>query len=479
MLKGEIALKESFSYNSYEYIERDSVQRIFSYTESEHLNSGRRKKFFTQTFGCQQNVSDTEKIDGMLVQMGFEQTSEKEDADIIIYNTCAVREHAEQRVFGKIGELVQYKRKNPNLIIGICGCMMQQEYIVDEIRKKYKHINMVFGTSAIYRLPTNLCKVIFEKERVFDIELTPEVTEEVPIRRSSKFSAWVSVMYGCNNFCSYCIVPYTRGREKSRHPQIVLNEVRQLINSGYKEITLLGQNVNSYGNGTDWGYNFSRLLREISEIPGDFRIRFMTSHPKDATKELIDTIASSDKICNHLHLPFQSGNNRVLKSMNRRYTRESYLELINYAKEKIPDVVITSDVIVGFPTETDEEFEDTISLINDVGFGGLFTFIYSIRKGTPAEKMVQVPDEDKKRRFERLVQLQTEKSFEFNSKYLNKTVRVLCDGKSENKENTYTGRTEGGIIVNFCGENILPGEFYDIEITKTLNWALFGNIVNK
>ncbi len=479
MLKGEISLKESFSYNSYEYIERDSVQRIFSYTESEYLNSGRRKKFFTQTFGCQQNVSDTEKIDGMLIQMGFEPTDDKDDADIIIYNTCAVREHAEQRVFGKIGELVQYKRKNPNLIIGICGCMMQQEYIVDEIRKKYKHINMVFGTSAIYRLPTNLCKVIFEGERVFDIELTPDVTEDVPIRRTSKFSAWVSVMYGCNNFCSYCIVPYTRGREKSRHPQIVLDEVRYLINSGYKEITLLGQNVNSYGNGTDWGYNFSRLLREISEIPGDFRIRFMTSHPKDATKELIDTIASSDKICNHLHLPFQSGNNRVLKSMNRRYTRESYLELINYAKEKIPDVVITSDVIVGFPTETDEEFEDTISLINEVGFGGLFTFIYSIRKGTPAEKMVQVPDEDKKRRFERLVQLQTEKSFEFNSKYLNKTVRVLCDGKSESKENTYTGRTEGGIIVNFCGENILPGEFYDIEITKTLNWALFGNIVNK
>ena len=472
-------MTERFLYNSYEYIERESVKKVSAYTESEYSDSNIRKKFFTQTFGCQQNVSDTEKIDGMLVQMGFEPTDNKEDADIIIYNTCAVREHAEQRVFGKIGELVQYKRKNPNLIIGICGCMMQQEYIVDEIRKKYKHINMVFGTSAIYRLPTNLCKVIFEGERVFDIELTPEVTEEVPIRRTSKFSAWVSVMYGCNNFCSYCIVPYTRGREKSRHPQIVLNEVRQLINSGYKEITLLGQNVNSYGNGTDWGYNFSRLLREISEIPGDFRIRFMTSHPKDATKELIDTIASSDKICNHLHLPFQSGNNRVLKSMNRRYTRESYLELINYAKEKIPDVVITSDVIVGFPTETDEEFEDTISLINEVGFGGLFTFIYSIRKGTPAEKMVQVPDEDKKRRFERLVQYQTEKSFEFNSKYLNKTVRVLCDGKSENKENTYTGRTEGGIIVNFCGENILPGEFYDIEITKTLNWALFGNIVNK
>ena len=468
---------DKFSYNSYENIEREAIQKVSAYTELIYTETSYRKKFFTQTFGCQQNVSDTEKIDGMLEQMGFEKTSDKDEADIVIYNTCAVREHAEQRVFGKIGELVGYKRKNPNLIIGICGCMMQQEYIIDEIRKKYKHINMVFGTSAIYRLPSNLCKVLFDKERVFDIELTPEVTEDVPVKRTSKFSAWVSIMYGCNNFCSYCIVPYTRGREKSRNPQIILNEVRHLVNNGYKEITLLGQNVNSYANGTDWGYNFSRLLREISEIPGDFRIRFMTSHPKDATKELIDTIASSDKICNQLHLPVQSGNNRILKSMNRRYTRESYLDLINYAKEKIPDVVITSDVIVGFPTETDAEFEDTISLINEVEFGGLFTFIYSIRKGTPAEKMIQVSEEDKKRRFERLIKLQTENSFKFNSKYLNKSVKVLCEGKSENKENTYTGRTEGGIIVNFCGEDITPGEFYNIEITKTLNWALFGNIV--
>ena len=424
---------DKFSYNSYENIEREAIQKVSAYTELIYTETSYRKKFFTQTFGCQQNVSDTEKIDGMLEQMGFEKTSDKDVADIVIYNTCAVREHAEQRVFGKIGELVGYKRKNPNLIIGICGCMMQQEYIVDEIRKKYKHINMVFGTSAIYRLPSNLCKVLFDKERVFDIELTPEVTEDVPVKRTSKFSAWVSIMYGCNNFCSYCIVPYTRGREKSRNPQIILNEVRHLVNNGYKEITLLGQNVNSYANGTDWGYNFSRLLREISEIPGDFRIRFMTSHPKDATKELIDTIASSDKICNQLHLPVQSGNNRILKSMNRRYTRESYLDLINYAKEKIPDVVITSDVIVGFPTETDEEFEDTISLINEVEFGGLFTFIYSIRKGTPAEKMIQVSEEDKKRRFERLIKLQTENSFKFNSKYLNKSVKVLCEGKSENK----------------------------------------------
>lgn len=466
------------NYGSYEYIEKESIVKVRAFLKAIYAESGKVMKYYTQTFGCQQNVNDTEKINGMLSEIGFQQTEDKWDADIIIYNTCAVREHAEQRVFGKIGELVQYKRKNPNLIIGICGCMMQQEYIVDEIRRKYKHINMVFGTSAIYRLPTNLWSVLSTNSKVFDTELNANITEEVPIRRASKFSAWVSIMYGCNNFCSYCIVPYTRGRERSREPKVILNEIKQLVNEGYKEITLLGQNVNSYGNGTDWGYNFARLLKEISNIPGDFRIRFMTSHPKDATKELIDTMASSDKICKHLHLPFQSGNNRILDKMNRRYTRESYLELIKYAKEKMPEVVLTSDVIVGFPTETDEEFEDTIKLVDDVNFGGLFTFIYSIRKGTPAEKMEQVSDEDKKRRFEKLITLQTEKSFQFNSAYLNRTVRVLCEGKASNKENTYTGRTDGGIIVNFQGENISEGEFYNIHITKTLNWALFGNTVN-
>ena len=471
-------MNNTFTYGSYELIEKESIKKVQALTYSRFTETGEKMKYYTQTFGCQQNISDTEKINGMLSEMGFEPTDDKRDADVIIYNTCAVREHAEQRVFGKIGELVQFKRKKPDLIIGICGCMMQQEYIVDDIRKKYKHINMVFGTSAIYRLPTNLYTVLSSGERVFDTDLAANVTEDVPIRRTSKFSAWVSIMYGCNNFCSYCIVPYTRGRERSRPPQVILNEVKQLIKEGYKEITLLGQNVNSYGNGTDWGYNFSRLLKEICEIPGTFRIRFMTSHPKDATRELIDTIASSDKICKHLHLPFQSGNNRILEKMNRRYTKESYLDLIRYAKEKIPDIVLTSDVIVGFPTETDEEFEDTINLIKEVGFGGLFTFIYSIRKGTPAEKMEQVPDEDKKRRFERLIQLQTEKSFEFNSKYMDKTVNVLCDGAAENKEGIFTGRTEGGIIVNFSGENISAGEFYDIKITKTLNWALFGNTVN-
>lgn len=478
MLKGETELNGTIIHSSYEYIEKESIQKVQAIVRTLSEANGSSLKFFTQTFGCQQNVSDTEKIDGMLIEMGYEPTEDKSEADIIIYNTCAVREHAEQRVFGKIGELVQYKRKNPNLIIGICGCMMQQEYIVDDIRRKYKHINMAFGTSAIYRLPTNLYNVLSCGERVFDTELTTDVVEDVPVRRTSRFSAWVSIMYGCNNFCSYCIVPYTRGREKSRNPQTVLNEIKQLVADGYKEITLLGQNVNSYGNGTDWGYNFSRLLREINEIPGDFRVRFMTSHPKDATRELIDTIATCSKVCNHLHLPFQSGNDRVLEKMNRRYNRSSYLELINYAKEKIPDVVITSDVIVGFPTETDEEFEDTISLIENVGFGGLFTFIYSIRKGTPAEKMEQVPEEDKKRRFDRLVKLQTEKSFEFNSGYIDKTVRVLCDGKAENKNGIFTGRTEGGIIVNFEGDNIAVGEFYNVKITKTLNWALFGNIVN-
>lgn len=476
--KGEYELIYTYAQHSYEDSEKESIQKIRAIVATMYSEKKIIPKFFTQTFGCQQNVNDTEKIDGMLYEMGFEPTNNKENADIIIYNTCAVREHAEQRVFGKIGELVRYKKNNPNLIIGICGCMMQQNHIVEEIRKKYRHVDMVFGTSAIYRLPTNLYTVISRKERVFDTELKTDVIEDVPIRRTGKLSAWVSIMYGCDNFCSYCIVPYTRGRERSRHPQVILTEIRELVNAGYKEITLLGQNVNSYGKGTSWGYNFSKLLREADAIPGNFRIRFMTSHPKDATEELIDTIASSKKICHQLHLPFQSGNDRILEKMNRRYTRSDYLRLIEYAKEKIPDIVITSDVIVGFPTESEEEFEDTLSLIEEVGFGGLFTFIYSVRKGTPAEKMLQVPDEIKKKRFEKLIRLQTDMSYDFNSKYVGKTFTVLCEEKAGNKTGFFTGRTDGGIIVNFSGENISTGQFYNVNITKALNWALFGNTVN-
>lgn len=467
------------SSNSYEYIQRGYIDSVRNIVSERKLELGNELKFFTQTFGCQQNVSDTEKIDGMLEEMGFIKTEDKADADVIIYNTCAVREHAEQKVFGKIGELVQYKRKKPSLIIGLCGCMMQHGDVADTIKKKYGHVDIVFGTAALYRLPQNLYKVMsLPGTRVSDTDISvTDITENVPVRRTSGYSAWVSIMYGCDNFCSYCIVPYVRGRERSRDPETVVTEIKSLVDDGYKEITLLGQNVNSYCRSREDGYNFSSLLRDIDRIPGDFRIRFMTSHPKDATHELIDTMASGKNICHHLHLPFQSGNDRILKAMNRKYTRDEYLSLINYAKSRIPDVVITSDVIVGFPTETDSEFDDTISLINEVGFGGLYTFIYSPRSGTPAAKMEQVSEEAKKERFERLVKLQTESSFAFNLRYVGKTIRVLCEGLSEGKSGIYTGRTDGGIIVNFTGDGIREGSFTDVEIDKALNWAIFGKAV--
>jgi len=431
-------------------------------------------KYFTLAFGCQQNVSDGEKIDGVLEDLGFTKTDDRNNADVIIYNTCAIRDHAEQKVFGTIGSLVHLKRQKPNLVIGFCGCMMQQKSVVEELRKKYKHVNLVFGTNGIYRLPENLYKAMTTDECVYDVtENDISIAEDVPVRRDSSYKAWVSIMYGCNNFCSYCIVPYVRGRERSREPVAIISEVEGLVKNGYKDITLLGQNVNSYcKDNSEW--NFAKLLREVNKIPGDFRIRFMSSHPKDATFELFDTIAECEKVSRHLHLPFQSGSNRILELMNRRYTREKYTELIKYAKEKIPDLVLTSDVIVGFPTETDEDFEDTLTLVNEIDFQGLYTFIYSIRPGTPAAKMMQVDDKIKHERFERLVQLQTDKATTYNSTFIGKTVKVLSEGYTDDTHNVMTGRTDGNVIVNFTPKEAKEGTFSEIQIDKALNWAIFG-----
>ncbi|MDF2685814.1 MAG: tRNA-i(6)A37 methylthiotransferase, partial [Clostridia bacterium] len=405
---------------------------------------------------------------------------------VIIYNTCAVREHAEQKVFGNIGALVQIKREKPSLIIGLCGCMMQQEHIVNEIASKYKHVNLIFGTHALYRFPENLYKSltnkIDDKKQIID---TPQndgvITEDLPIKREDKLKAWVSIMSGCNNFCSYCIVPYVRGRERSRKPEAVLKEIRELIDNGYKEITLLGQNVNSYCKDLDINYDFSDLLFDINNINGDFRVRFMTSHPKDANKKLFDTIASCSKICKHIHLPFQSGSDRVLSLMNRQYTAEEYLSLIEYARKKIPTVTFTSDVIVGFPTETEEDFEQTISLIKKVGFNGLYTFIYSPRKNTPAEKMEdQISKEDKSRRFQKLLKIQNDIAEKGNSEYVGHAVRVLVDGYAENSDNKImTGRTDNNIIVNFPAIENKLYMYTDVCIDKALNWALFGKIVER
>lgn len=461
-------MKLSEYSDQYSYIER-----IRAYCES----LDRKLKYYTKSFGCQQNESDTEKINGILESLGYVRSDSPDDADFVLFNTCAVREHAETRVYGQIGALVSIKRKNPDCIIAICGCMMQRPGVSDVIRQKYRHVSIVFGTFAMDRLPGHICSVLFDGKRVFDTEESKKViSEDIPVKRSSSYKAWVTVMYGCNNFCSYCIVPYVRGRERSRDPECIISEVKELVSKGYKDITLLGQNVNSYGVGSDFSCTFAELLRRINDIDGDFRIRFMTSHPKDASRELIDAIADCDKVCKHIHLPFQSGSSTVLKQMNRKYTRESYLELIKYIKERIPDIELTSDVIVGFPGETDDDFEETMSLVREVGFGGLFTFIYSIRPGTPAAKMPQVDDEIKHAHFDRLLELQNNNSLINNRKYVGKTVRVLSDGYTDDTCTLQSGRTDGNIIVNFrCNENT-EGKFVNILIEDAKNWAVFGSI---
>ena len=433
-----------------------------------------------RTYGCQQNVADGEKIKGQLEQMGFSFTENEEEADLILFNTCAVREHAEDRVFGNVGALKNVKRRNPSLIIAVCGCMMEQEHDAERIRKHFPFVNLVFGTHVIHRLPQLLFTAVTDSRRVFergDDEGT--IVEGLPVHRDGAFKAWVTVMYGCDNFCSYCVVPYVRGRERSREPQAVLREFEGLVRAGYRDITLLGQNVNSYGKKpAGGGVDFSGLLRMLDSVEGDYRIRFMTSHPKDATHELIDTIAESRHICRHLHLPFQSGNNRVLREMNRGYTREQYLELIAYAREKIPDLSITSDVIVGFPGETYREFLDTVSLVEEVGFTSLFTFIYSPRMGTRAAKLPDpVPHAEKTRWFSQLLQAQEKAAQSRCAAMVGKTVRVLVEEKNP-KTGLLAGRTGGNIIVEFDGGENLIGSFADVKITAARNWVLKGARVN-
>ena len=345
-------------------------------------------KAFVHTFGCQGNVADSEHIKGMLVEMGYTLTDMPEHADFILYNTCAIREHAEDRVFGNVGALKVLKKDKPHLIIALCGCMMQQTHVSDKIKKSYPFVNLVFGTHVLHKLPELVSKVLCTGKRVFCTDESDGVIAEgMPYSRDSGENAWLPIMYGCNNFCSYCVVPYVRGRERSRRPEVIIAEAKQLVAEGYKLITFLGQNVNSYGIGSEFDTNFSELIKEVDKIDGDFKFDFMTSHPKDCTKELIDALAVSKHFCGHLHLPVQSGNNRILKEMNRRYTREHYLDLVHYAREKMPEVDLTTDIIVGFPGETYEEFLDTISLIKEVKYGSMFTFIFSKREGTKAALM--------------------------------------------------------------------------------------------
>ncbi|MEA4921184.1 MAG: tRNA (N6-isopentenyl adenosine(37)-C2)-methylthiotransferase MiaB [Clostridiaceae bacterium] len=438
---------------------------------------------YTQTFGCQQNEADTELIRGMLADMGFGFCESIAEADIVIINTCAIREHAEMRVYGNVGELSHAKKNNPELVTVLCGCMAQQEHVTDKIKNSYPYVDIVFGTHALPRFPQILYNCLKRKKRVFDIDGDEKGTiiEGVEPVRKPGYSAWLSIMYGCNNFCSYCVVPYVRGRERSRTPRAVIEEFKSLVAQGYKDITLLGQNVNSYGRGLDNACDFPSLLEQINDIDGDFRVRFMTSHPKDATPGLFDVMAKCDKVCNSIHLPVQAGSDRVLKDMNRSYTAEKYLSLIDYARKVMPDITITSDIIVGFPGETNEDFQKTIDLLEKVRFDSLFTFIFSPRKGTKAYDMPDVLTKDEKQRnFDRLLEVQNRISKEKNEEYVGKRLRVLV-GEEENERNynneyTKLARTEGFKLVYLRGAEGLEGQYADVIIEKSSTWALFGSV---
>lgn len=446
----------------------------------ENLNNKNEKKlFFIQTWGCQMNEEDSEKLSGMLKSIGYSKTDNLKEAGIIIYNTCCVRENAENKVFGNLGELKHLKKENPDLIIAICGCMMQQEGMADKILKKFPHVNIIFGTHNAFKFPEYLNRVKTEGVQVKEIyNKETEIVEGIPVDRESSVKAFVTIMYGCNNFCTYCVVPYVRGRERSRKSEDIIKEIKDLVSKGYKEITLLGQNVNSYGKGLEEDIDFAKLLRKVNEVEGLERVRFMSSHPKDLTKDVILAIKECDKICEQVHLPVQSGSNRILKKMNRNYTKESYLELIDLIKKEIPDVTLTTDIIVGFPGETEEDFLDTLDLVNKVEYDSAFTFIYSRRNNTPADMMLnQVPDEDKHHRFDRLVKSINDSVIKKNKAYENKIVEVLVEGPSKNDKSKFTGRTRNGKLVNFSGENITIGDLVNVKILRAQPFSLIGEVV--
>lgn len=434
---------------------------------------------YVHTYGCQQNVSDGEKIKGMLAEMGYGFTDDVRNANLILLNTCAVRENAEDRVLGAIGAMKHQRMRDDELVLCVCGCMVQQPHIAEKIRKSYPYVDLLFGPHVLNKLPEMLYAVLAEKRHIQNISETGEgVAEGLPVRRDQAFKAWLPIMSGCNNFCSYCIVPYVRGREKSRKSADILAEFRSLVDDGYKEITLLGQNVNSYGKGLEEDINFAKLLRMLNAVPGDFRIRFMSSHPKDATLELIDTIAACDKVCKHFHLPVQCGSDRILKLMNRGYTVADYMKLVRYAKEKIPDISFTSDIIVGFPGETEEDFEGTLQLLKEVQFDSLFSFIYSKRIGTKAASMEDpTSQEEKSERFNRLIALEKEIGAARYRNFLGKTYRILVDGPGRSGPAYYSGRNDGYMIVDYNGKPEDIGKFVTVKVTKSLNWALLGERV--
>lgn len=467
--------------------EKFSTLNDFSETQNEYLNLiyeimesrkyGEKPIAYVHTYGCQQNVADGERIKGMLAKAGFDFEDKPDNADFILFNTCAVREHAEDRVFGNVGALKNIKRRHPRALVALCGCMMEQKHIADRMYKSFPFVGLVFGTHALHQFPELMYRALSTGKRVYVRDNDDFLVHEgLPVKRDGSIKGWLPIMYGCNNFCTYCIVPHVRGRERSRQREIILAEAKEMINAGYKDITLLGQNVNSYGKNLENSVSFAQLLKEIDDIEGDYWLRFMTSHPKDCTRELIDVIADSKHVSKHLHLPFQSGSDRILKLMNRHYDRKKYLDIVNYAKSRIEDVSLTSDVIVGFPGETYEDFKQTLSLIKEVEFTSLFTFIYSPRVGTPAAEMDDpVSAEEKSKWFRELLDVQEEIASRRCSDTIGTVQKVLIEGE-KGKDGILNARTSGNIIVETEGSPELIGTFQNVEITKAGNWILKGKI---
>lgn len=433
-------------------------------------------KYFINTMGCKLNENDSEKIAGMLTEMGYEETDTIQDANLVVFNTCCVRENAEEKLFGKLGELKNLKEKN-NMIICLGGCMSQEKHIVDKVKQSYKQVDIVFGTHNIHKLPEMIFEKLVNNKKVFDVwNIDGEIVEGLPVKRTSGRTALVTIMYGCNNFCTYCIVPYTRGRERSRKPEDILKEIRELAAEGYKEIMLLGQNVNSYDGGE--GYNFANLLYDIDKIDGIDIVRFMSPHPKNFTDDVIDAIAECDSVCKVIHLPLQSGSSNVLKLMNRKYTKEQYLNLVDKIRSKVKNVSFTTDIIVGFPGETEEDFEDTLDVVRKVKFEQVFMFIYSVRRGTAAEKMPNhIPEEVKSERFSRLKELADSITAEETKKYVGTVQKVLVEGESKTNKDMLTGRTRSYKVVNFEASKDLIGKEVDIRIVSEHTWFLKGEVL--
>ena len=456
-------------------LDGDKFLELKNRSEQFFIITGRRKTYHILTYGCQMNEHDSEKISGMLASIGYKETKDEKNADLVIFNTCLIRENAELKVFGKLGEVKGLKRNKPDMLVAVCGCMMQKQEIREKLLKKFSFVDIIFGTNTIHELPALIYNVEINKRKSIDIvENTELIYEDMPKMRKFKHKALVNITYGCNNFCTYCVVPYVRGREKSRKPEDIIQEIKALAQDGCKEVTLLGQNVNSYGSNLESKFTFAQLLYEVNKIEGIERIRFMTSHPKDLTDDLINAIKECDKVCNHVHLPVQAGSNEVLRRMNRKYTKEHYLNLVEKLKSAVPDIAITTDIIVGFPGETEEDFEETIDVVKSVEYDSAFTFLYSMREGTKAASMEdQVPDEVKHERFDRLLDVLYPIVLEKNRQCIDKVFPVLVESGENNK---LTGRTEHFRLVHFEGDKKLIGEIVNVKITSVKTFHMEGEI---